>query len=41
MINLLDNIPKNWTEINDDSRGTYRTYSQIKFKPSIPKSRFM
>ena len=42
-INLLDNTPnqpskfrtKNWVEINDDSRGTYNTNSQIKFKTSI------
>ena len=39
-INLLDNTPtqatkfrtKNWIEINDDSRGTYYTNSQIKFQ---------
>ena len=39
-INLLDNTPtqaakfrtKNWIEINDDSRGTYNTNSQIKFQ---------
>ena len=38
--NLLDNTlnqptifrAKNWVEINDDSRGTYNTYIQIKFK---------
>ena len=29
---------KNWVEINDDSRGTYNTYSQIKFKTSMLKS---
>ena len=37
-INLLENTPnqptkfrtKNWVEINDDSRGTYNTNSQIK-----------
>ena len=42
-INLLDNTPnqpskfrpKNWVEINDDSRGTYNSNSQIKFKTSI------
>ena len=46
IINLLDNIPnqptkfrtKNWTEINDDSCGTYNTNSQIKFKTSKLKS---
>ena len=40
IINLLDNTAnqstkfrtKNWVEINDDSRGTYNTNSQIKFK---------
>ena len=40
IINLLDNTPnqpskfrtKNWVEINDDSRRTYNTNSQIKFK---------
>ena len=38
MINLLDNTPnqiskfriKNWVEVNNDSRGTYDTNSQIK-----------
>ena len=29
---------KTWTEINDDARGTYSTYSQIKFKTSMLKS---
>ena len=29
---------KNWFEINDDSRGTYNTNSQIKFKTAISKS---
>ena len=45
-INLLDNTPnqptkfrtKNWVEINDDSRGTYNTNSQIKFKTSMLRS---
>ena len=40
IINLLGNTAnqstkfrtKNWVEINDDSRGTYNTNSQIKFK---------
>ena len=38
--NLLDNVPhqptkfrtKKWVEVNDDTRGTYDTDSQIKFK---------
>ena len=38
MINFLDNTPnqtpkfriKNWVEVNNDSRGTYDTNSQIK-----------
>ena len=46
IINLLDNAPnqptkfrtKNWVEINDDSRRTYNTNSQIKFKTSILRS---
>ena len=29
---------KNWIEINDDSRGTYNTDSQIKFKTSMLRS---
>ena len=41
--NLLDNTPNqltkfrtnNWVEINDDSRGTYNTNSQVKFKTSM------
>ena len=40
IINLLDNAPnqpnkfrtKDWVEINDNSRETYNTNSQIKFK---------
>ena len=40
IINSLDDTPnqpskfrtKNWVEINDDSRGTYNTNSQINFK---------
>ena len=44
---MLDNTPnqptnfrtKNWVEINDDSRGTYNTNSQIKFKISLLNSR--
>ena len=43
---MLDNTPnqptkfrtKNWVEINDDSRGTYNTNSQIKFKTSMLRS---
>ena len=43
IINLLDNTPtqtnkfrtKIWVEINDDSRRTYNTNSQIKFKTSM------
>ena len=46
IINLLDNKPnqhskfrtKNWIEINDDSRGTSNTNSQIKFKTSMLRS---
>ena len=45
-IDLLDNTPnepskfrtKNWVEINDDSRGTDNTNSQIKFKTSMLRS---
>ena len=40
MKNLLDNTPnqfrtKNWIEINDESRGTWNTNSQTRFKNSI------
>ena len=46
IIYLLDNTPnrplkfttKIWVEINDNSRGTYNTNSQVKFKTSILKS---
>ena len=46
IINLLDNTPnqpfkfttKNWVEINDNSRGTYNTNIQVKFKTLILKS---
>ena len=46
IINLLDNTTyqstkfrtKNWVKINDDSRGTYNTNSQIKFKTSMLRS---
>ena len=44
--NLLDDAsnksskfrPKNWVEINDESRGTYNVNSQIKFKTTMLKS---
>ena len=44
--NLLDNTPnqpfrfrtKNWVEVIYDSRGTYNTNTQIKFKTSILRS---
>ena len=43
IINLLDNTPneptkfrtKNWVEINDESRRTCKTNSQIRFKTSM------
>ena len=43
IINLSENTSnqpakfkiKNWVEINDNSRGTYNTASQIKFKTSM------
>ena len=46
IINLSDNTSnqptkfrtKNWVEINDDSRGTYNTHRQIKFKTSMLRS---
>ena len=46
IMNLLDNTlnqpstfkRKTWVEINDESRGTYNTNSQIKFKTSMLKS---
>ena len=46
IINLLDNTlnqiskfrTKNWVEINDKSKGTYNTNTQIKFKTSMLKS---
>ena len=46
IINLLDNTSnlasklktKNWVGINDESRGTYNTNSQIKFKTTTLKS---
>ena len=48
IINLLDNTPnkptksrtKHWLEVNDDSRGTYNTNSQIKFKTLMLRSSF-
>ena len=46
--NLLDNgvasnqpskfTTKNWVEINDESRGTYSTNAQIKFKTTMLNS---
>ena len=30
---------KNWVGINDDSRGTYNTYCQVKFKTSMLRIR--
>ena len=46
VVNLLDNAPnkpskfkaKDWGELNDDSRGTYNTNSQINFETSVLKS---
>ena len=46
IINLLDNTQnqptksrtKNWVEINDGSRGTYNSNSQIKIKISMLRS---
>ena len=46
IINLLNNTSnqlskfrtKKWVEINDNSRGTYNTNSQIKFKTSMLRS---
>ena len=46
LMNLWDNTPnqptkfrtKHWVKINDDSRGTYNTNSQFKFKTSILRS---
>ena len=48
IINLLDNTPnkpskfrtKHRLEVNDDSRGTYNTNSQIKFKTLMLRSSF-
>ena len=48
IINFSDNSPnqpskfrtKNWVEINNNWRRTYKTNSQVKFKISILKSRF-
>ena len=47
IINLLENTSnqpfkfrtKNWIEINDQSRGTYNTNSDIRFKTAILMSR--
>ena len=43
LLNNASNLPskfrtKNWVEINDDSRGTYNTNKQIKFKTTMLKS---
>ena len=41
LANLLDdasNQPKNWVEINDESRGTYNVNRQINFKTAMLKS---
>ena len=46
IMNLLDNASnqpskfrtKNWVEMNDESRRTYNTNSQIKFKTTMLKS---
>ena len=46
MINILENTPnhsskfmaKDWVKINDESRGTYNPYSQIRFKTFMLKS---
>ena len=46
IINLLVNTPNqpseirsgNWVEINDDTRETYNTNSQVKYKTSMLKS---
>ena len=46
IINLLDDTPiqptkfrtNNWVEINDDSRKTYNTSSQVKFKTLMLRS---
>ena len=43
---MLENTPnqptkfktKNWVEMNDDSRRTYNTNSQVKFKTSMLRS---
>ena len=43
IINLLENAPNqrtkfrttNWVEVNDESRGTYNTNNQIRFKLSM------
>ena len=48
IINLLENTPsqptkfrtKNWTEINNDLRGTYNTNSQVELKTSMLRSSF-
>ena len=49
IMNLLDNTSnqlskfrtKNWIEINDNLRGVYKTNRNIRFKTTLPKSKFM
>ena len=49
MINFLENTPnqptkfrtKIWVEINDDTRGTNSTNSQMKFKTSMLRSSYV
>ena len=49
ILNMLDYIRdqpskfkrKNWIEINDESRGTYKTYNQIRFKMSMLRSTYV
>ena len=49
MITFIDNASdkpskfrtKNWVEINNDARGTNSTNSQIKFKTTMLKVKFM
>ena len=46
IINLLENTPnqpskfrtKNWVEVNDESRVTYKANSEIRFKTSMLRS---
>ena len=49
ILNMLDYIrdqpskfkTKNWIEINDESRGTYKTYNQIRFTMSMLRSTYV